>query len=464
MTILFFDERFNFISAADGGVAQQQVAPSVGTNGDVLGLTNIKAPKNGYAYIYVSNQSNNDVYFDNLLVGKIAGNIVEENHYYAYGLRITAISSIKLGDSYEGAIKNQYLYNDKELFEDADLNWYDYGFRNYDPQVGKFVQLDPIASDYSYLTPFQYGSCDPITNIDLDGLEGVQAVGGLSTTAEKAIVLGEVVLRSSNAVSKISVTGNSLRFVATVTKSTLQFTSAASNVINTSIKTEQPGIWIPVSNDLFITLMQSKGVTGGGITFNKKKGWMLEDAFQRSYGFEDFAKQRFMPGPTYPDFVEPAYNVDSERGSGMSWCIFHEVKAVKEIRLTQQIKNEIMAAARMPVTGTTATAGEIGIAEFHLVTFRENLLGTGLNSIVNFAKQHNVGVSVSYPLLNPISERIKFSKPVQKNSPKVRQTSNRGIRIFVPFEKFFRWLFSKKVKLRASEAEIPDTNEDGTDI
>ena len=42
-------------------------------------------------------------------------------------------------------LKNDYLYNDKELFDDGDLNWYDYGFRNYDAQIGKSVQMDPQA-------------------------------------------------------------------------------------------------------------------------------------------------------------------------------------------------------------------------------------------------------------------------------------------------------------------------------
>jgi RHS repeat-associated protein len=171
LTILFFDERFNFISASDGGVAQAQVASSVTTNGDQLPLTGIKAPKNGYAFIYVSNQSNNDVYFDNLAVTIIAGNILEENHYYPYGLKISALCSKKLGDNYEGTLKNNYLYNCKELFDDADLNWYDYGFRNYDPQIGRFTQLDPLSFAYPNYSPYQYAGCEPIGNKDLDGLE-----------------------------------------------------------------------------------------------------------------------------------------------------------------------------------------------------------------------------------------------------------------------------------------------------
>jgi hypothetical protein len=50
------------------------------------------------------------VYFDNLQVGVAAGNLIEENHYYAYGLKIATLSSKKLGNSYEGSLKNNYLY------------------------------------------------------------------------------------------------------------------------------------------------------------------------------------------------------------------------------------------------------------------------------------------------------------------------------------------------------------------
>ncbi len=86
---------------------------------------------------------------------------------------------MKLGDPNEGSLKNNNLYNDKELFDDADLNWYDYGFRNYDPKIGRFPQLDPLTDDYPELTNYQYASNEPIVNIDLDGLEGVPTPGGL---------------------------------------------------------------------------------------------------------------------------------------------------------------------------------------------------------------------------------------------------------------------------------------------
>jgi len=144
---------------------------AAGDGAAALILTNIKAPKNGYAYVYLSNESAEPVYFDNMQVTHERKQIIEENHYYSYGLKIAAISSRKLGDGSEGQLRNQYLYNDKELWEDADLNWYDYGFRNYDAQIGRFPQLDPLTDDYPELTNYQYASCEPIANIDIDGLE-----------------------------------------------------------------------------------------------------------------------------------------------------------------------------------------------------------------------------------------------------------------------------------------------------
>ena len=111
LTILFFDERFNFVSTTDGGAASLQITGTTGSNGSSLTLASVKAPKNGYAYVYVSNRSDQSVYFDNLKVQVAGGNLIEKNHYYAYGaygLKIAAISSAKLGDGAEGGLKNSY--------------------------------------------------------------------------------------------------------------------------------------------------------------------------------------------------------------------------------------------------------------------------------------------------------------------------------------------------------------------
>jgi RHS repeat-associated protein len=229
LTVLFFDERFKFVEAADGGLAQQQVASSVTGSGASLTISNVKAPKNGYAFVYVSNQSYNDVYFDNLQVQVAIGNIIEENHYYSYGLKITTLSSKKFGDSYEGNLKNNYLYQGAFAEMDDDIGWNDFALRNYDPQIGRWVQQDPYQE---FASPYVGMGGDPINLTDPSGGSVIPGGGGgvstLSTTADKAITLGAVVIFSSKA-------STTIKTVTTATTSINLF-SKVSIGINTAFK------------------------------------------------------------------------------------------------------------------------------------------------------------------------------------------------------------------------------------
>ena len=190
----------------------------------------------------------NGIYFDNLQAGIVQGNIAEENHYYAYGLKIATLSSKKLGDNYEGTLKNNYLYNGKELFDDADMNWYDYGFRNYDPQIGRFMQLDPLTDSYPFLTPYQYASCDPITNIDIDGLEGKEAVKGIIGTvgkvATEAAEHGGAIKELGSIVVKASYAGSNAKKVFSLVLSAGNYLAMANvlvSIINSGTQSNQAG-------------------------------------------------------------------------------------------------------------------------------------------------------------------------------------------------------------------------------
>ncbi len=50
-------------------------------------------------------------------------------------------------------------------------NQQDYGFRIYDPRIGKFFSVDPLTKKYPWYTPYQFAGNQPIWAIDLDGLE-----------------------------------------------------------------------------------------------------------------------------------------------------------------------------------------------------------------------------------------------------------------------------------------------------
>ncbi|HTN08249.1 RHS repeat-associated core domain-containing protein [Agriterribacter sp.] len=249
LTIMFFDERFNFISAADGGVSQAQVAATWSTSTSPLALGMVKAPKNGYVYVYISNRSEQHVYFDDFKVSLQTGNIIEENHYYSFGLKIAAISSKKLGHVNEGLLKNDYFYNDKEPFDDGGLNWYNYGFRNYDPQIGRFPQLDPLTDYYAVLTPYQYAGNDPIVNVDLDGLEPLSSVNGAVSGVTGAardftyayntasLVLGPAM----QAATASSTVFTSINLVTSITSLVATGANIVSDIINSKSVTQQVG-------------------------------------------------------------------------------------------------------------------------------------------------------------------------------------------------------------------------------
>ena len=48
---------------------------------------------------------------------------------------------------------------------------YDYGFRIYNAQLGKFLSVDPLTKSFPWYTPYQFAGNTPICAIDIDGLE-----------------------------------------------------------------------------------------------------------------------------------------------------------------------------------------------------------------------------------------------------------------------------------------------------
>jgi RHS repeat-associated protein len=77
----------------------------------------------------------------------------------------------------------RYGFNGKE--NDRSGEWglglvQDYGFRLYNPGLGRFLSVDPLTEKYPELTTYQFASNTPIQAIDLDGLEAFFVYGTLS--------------------------------------------------------------------------------------------------------------------------------------------------------------------------------------------------------------------------------------------------------------------------------------------
>lgn len=70
----------------------------------------------------------------------------------------------------------RFGFNGKESDDEVSGsgNQYDYGFRIYNPRIGKFLSVDPLFRSYPWYTPYQFAGNQPIAAIDLDGLEEQQ--------------------------------------------------------------------------------------------------------------------------------------------------------------------------------------------------------------------------------------------------------------------------------------------------
>ncbi|WP_409994863.1 RHS repeat-associated core domain-containing protein [Chitinophaga pinensis] len=67
----------------------------------------------------------------------------------------------------------RYGFNGKENDNEVkgEGNQQDYGFRIYDPRIGKFLSVDPLTAKYAFYTPYQFAGNKPVYAVDVDGRE-----------------------------------------------------------------------------------------------------------------------------------------------------------------------------------------------------------------------------------------------------------------------------------------------------
>jgi RHS repeat-associated protein len=137
--------------------------------------------KFNYVYNYTDHLGNIRVsYTLNPADGQLK--ILEENHYYPFGLKhsnynVDKVDFVKDETGFFVILKsvernkNQYKYNGKEFQDELNLNLYDYGARNYDPAIGRWMNIDNMAEKYHSSSPYTYANNNPIIFVDIDGNE-----------------------------------------------------------------------------------------------------------------------------------------------------------------------------------------------------------------------------------------------------------------------------------------------------
>jgi RHS repeat-associated protein len=131
--------------------------------------------------VAIKNSATENMYFDTLTVlqNTPSGPIVQDDDYYPFGNIIDGL--YYQSTNYD---TSDYKYNGKLLDNDFTEDLYDYGARYYDPQIGRWLEIDPLTDKYLSLSPYNYALNNPIGLIDMFGMDaGTTDNSGTSSSA-----------------------------------------------------------------------------------------------------------------------------------------------------------------------------------------------------------------------------------------------------------------------------------------
>jgi RHS repeat-associated protein len=116
----------------------------------------------GFACHLENKEEVREVYFDDFKIEHIKSPVVSSQDYYSFGLTFGSYQR-------ENTHNNQYQYNGKELQDELNLGWLDYGARAYQSDIGRFFSQDRFADKYHSFSPYQYAINNPILYVDVNG-------------------------------------------------------------------------------------------------------------------------------------------------------------------------------------------------------------------------------------------------------------------------------------------------------
>jgi RHS repeat-associated protein len=82
--------------------------------------------------------------------------------------------------------EHPYKFGGKEHNQELGLDWYDFGARNYDPALGRWMNIDPLAELMTRHSPYNYAFDNPLRFIDPDGMAPQDIIGKTKDDAKKA--------------------------------------------------------------------------------------------------------------------------------------------------------------------------------------------------------------------------------------------------------------------------------------
>ena len=118
-----------------------------------------------YEYHYRDHIGNTRLAFSDLNDNGSIDNseILQVEHYYPFGMGFYGLNTPQIGP------EHKYKYGGKELQDAFGLNWYDYGARQYQPDLGRWISIDPMAEKMPMVSSYAYSFNNPTLYQDKDG-------------------------------------------------------------------------------------------------------------------------------------------------------------------------------------------------------------------------------------------------------------------------------------------------------
>ncbi|WHZ09505.1 MAG: hypothetical protein OJF59_003261 [Cytophagales bacterium] len=96
---------------------------------------------------------------------KLYSNFLNREDFYPFGLSFNKYQR-------EGSVPNTLkLFQDQEHIDDLGLDWDQFKWRNHQPEIGRFFNIDPLADKYVYNSPYAFSENQVVAHRELEGLE-----------------------------------------------------------------------------------------------------------------------------------------------------------------------------------------------------------------------------------------------------------------------------------------------------
>jgi RHS repeat-associated protein len=119
-----------------------------------------------------------EVYFDDMKVEHVKGKVVQMDDFYPFGLTFNSYYR-------EQSTSNRWRFQGQENVDELALNWDSFKWRNHQPDIGRFFNVDPLAEKYYYNSCYAFSENKVVAHVELEGLESISYRAKTSRSKDK---------------------------------------------------------------------------------------------------------------------------------------------------------------------------------------------------------------------------------------------------------------------------------------